>query len=305
MTLHEAIIKVLQQKGRTMTTQEIADELNINGSYSKRNDSLITDFHIHGRTRKYSHLFNRDGIRVSLKSNATSPTKPQNPSQQINKSTNQQKVPSVAKVASFADVAQVASVPQVSKVPQVSQSPSLSVPQVPLTKLMHEKNFKPADKISHLLPDNPGLYCLRIDTATNLPKPFSTYLSERDHNILYIGIASTSLRQRLRQELFAEGHGTFFRSLGAVLGYRPPVGSLANKKNKSNYTFSPADEKSIIQWINAHLLVNWGKFEGNLDSMETSLIKEYLPLLNTSKNPVNLKELAELREHCRNIANNK
>jgi hypothetical protein len=286
MTLHEAIIKVLQQKGRTMSTQEIADELNKNGLYSKKDDSSISDFQIHGRTRKYPHLFNRDGIRVSLKSNATSPTKPQNPSQQINKSTNQQKVPSVAKVASVAIVA-----------------PVPKVPQVPLNDLMHEKNFKPADKISHLLPDEPGLYCIRIDKADNLPQPFATHLKNRNHNILYIGIATTSLRQRISQELWAEGHGTFFRGLGAVLGYRPPKGSLLNRKNKNNYTFSSANENQIIQWINAHLLVNWVSFNGNFENTETILINTYLPLMNAAKNPAKLPELAALRKECREIAN--
>jgi len=67
--------------------------------------------------------------------------------------------------------------------------------------------------------------------------------------------------------------------------------------------FSPADEISIIQWINAHLLINWIKFENDFESMESTLIKKYLPLFNTSKNPAKLKELAALREECRKIAN--
>ena len=66
MTLHEAIEKLLKQKGRSMTTSEIADALNKNKWYTKKNGSLICDFQIHGRTHNYSKLFNRDGSKVSL-----------------------------------------------------------------------------------------------------------------------------------------------------------------------------------------------------------------------------------------------
>ncbi|HAH59265.1 MAG: HTH domain-containing protein [Lentimicrobiaceae bacterium] len=39
MILHEAIIKVLQQAGRSMTTREIADVLNKNKWYEKKDKS--------------------------------------------------------------------------------------------------------------------------------------------------------------------------------------------------------------------------------------------------------------------------
>jgi hypothetical protein len=270
MTLHEAIIRVLQQKGRTMSTQEIADELNKNSLYSKRDGSAITDFQIYGRTRKYTHLFNRDGSNVSLKSNT------------------------------HAKVAKVAPSPSrpIAQVAQVAQ-----VADVPLTDLMNLKNFKPANTIQNLIPAQPGLYCIRMADAAALPEPFATHLKNRKHNILYIGIATTSLRQRIGQEFWAEGHGTFFRGMGAVLGYRPPAGSLINKKNKKNYTFSAADEASIIKWINKNLLVNWVIFDGDFESTETELITKYKPLMNSSKNPEKLPELAALRKICREIAN--
>lgn len=66
MTLHEAIIKLLIENNRSMTTQEIASELNENQWYQKKDKSLITDFQIHGRTINYSNLFNRNGQVVSL-----------------------------------------------------------------------------------------------------------------------------------------------------------------------------------------------------------------------------------------------
>ncbi len=66
MTLHAAIEKLLQQTGRQMTTHEIAESLNKNKWYQKKDGSKITDFQIHGRTKNYPQLFNRRGSTVSL-----------------------------------------------------------------------------------------------------------------------------------------------------------------------------------------------------------------------------------------------
>jgi len=271
MTLHEAIVRVLQTKGKSMTTQEIADELNRNGLYSKRDGSTITDFQIHGRTRNYGHLFLREGSNVSLRSK-TGHDIPEKRSNTIQPQRN------------------------LTKADQISDDLAVKM-------LMNEKNCKPAGAIDKLVPDRPGLYCIRIDIPESLPEPFATHLRDRNHNIIYIGIATQSLYTRfLNQELRANGHGTFFRGIGAVLGYKPPKGSLVNKKNKNNYKFSEADEKKIIQWINTHLLVNWVEFSGDFETIETLLVEKHLPLLNTSKNPAKLAELAKLRKECRETA---
>ena len=66
MKLHEAIEKLLQVTGHPMTTHEIAEALNKNGWYVKKDRSKITDLQIHGRTKNYQSLFNRDGSAVSL-----------------------------------------------------------------------------------------------------------------------------------------------------------------------------------------------------------------------------------------------
>lgn len=75
MTLHEAIIKVLEESGKEwMTTQEIADVLNKNKYYTKKDGSPISAFQVHGRTRNYSpdvtrikkNLFKREGSKVGL-----------------------------------------------------------------------------------------------------------------------------------------------------------------------------------------------------------------------------------------------
>lgn len=76
MTLHEAIEKLLRQTGRPMTTQQIADELNKNCWYQKKDGSTIQAFQIHGRTRKYANIFDRNGSTVSLIGQSVSNAKP-------------------------------------------------------------------------------------------------------------------------------------------------------------------------------------------------------------------------------------
>jgi hypothetical protein len=67
MTLHEAIVTILQKRGKPMLTSEIADELNRLSLYRKKDGSKITAFQVHGRTRNYPSLFDRDGSSVALK----------------------------------------------------------------------------------------------------------------------------------------------------------------------------------------------------------------------------------------------
>jgi hypothetical protein len=171
--------------------------------------------------------------------------------------------------------------------------------------LMDVKNFRKAASIDSFIPIKcSGLYCIRISNISKLPNPFNTLLQDRGHNILYMGIATNCLNKRfLNQELRANGHGTFFRSLGAVLGYKPQRGSLITKSNKHNYKFSKEDCNMVINWINENLIVNWVKYSGNFESIETALIEKYQPLLNIAKNPSRLQLLSELRADCVRIAN--
>jgi hypothetical protein len=275
MTLHEAIIKVLQSKNKAMSTQEIADELNKNKWYQKKDKSLITAYQIHGRTKNYPHLFERNGSIVSLKDQSVKSDLEiikKKTGKSLKKTSGQEK---------FSD-------------------------ELTEKILMNENNFKNADIIDDFVPDIPGLYCIRIKEPKKIPPPFSTELKNRNHNIVYIGVATQSLRKRmLNQELRANGHGTFFRSLGAILGYRPPQGSLTSKKNKRNYKFNSSDERKIIDWINENLKINWVKFDNDFKAIETMLILKYKPILNISKNPYSIQQLSELRKQCVEIANRK
>jgi hypothetical protein len=66
--LHEEIADILSSSGNDewMTTAEIAAIVNERGRYRKQNGTAVTNFQVHGRTRKYEHLFERQGSRVRL-----------------------------------------------------------------------------------------------------------------------------------------------------------------------------------------------------------------------------------------------
>jgi len=67
MTLHEAIEKLLRRTGLPMTTLQIAQELNNNGWYQKRDKSPIHESQIRIRAYNYSKIFHLHRSIVSLK----------------------------------------------------------------------------------------------------------------------------------------------------------------------------------------------------------------------------------------------
>lgn len=234
MTLHEAIQALLQETQRPMTTKEIAAEINARGSYKKRDGSPIATSQIDLRTRNYPQYFEKNGSTVTLTDSASTTT----PKTTVPMTAR----PAVTSPSSGTDQGASA-----------VQSPDLIAADL----LSHEK-FVSAGEIDGRVPGHPGLYAIRVKEQSALPNGFADLSLQRGHDLLYIGVASRSLSTRfLGQELRARGHGTFFRSLGAVLGYRPEPGSLIGKGNTRNYVFNTSDEREIIAWINQNLLVNW------------------------------------------------
>ncbi len=67
MSLQEAIIKILQQKGSPMSTKKITDELNNSGLYKRTDGSDICDFQVHSRTFNHPDLFIKKGKMIELK----------------------------------------------------------------------------------------------------------------------------------------------------------------------------------------------------------------------------------------------
>lgn len=114
--------------------------------------------------------------------------------------------------------------------------------------LLAEHSFNSAGIIDIAVPDDFGVYAIRLATIAELPQPFQSLLDQRDTRLVYIGQAEkqTLLKRLLGNELRARGNGTFIRSIGAVLGYRPPFGSLAGRTRVQNYRFSPVDRIAIV-----------------------------------------------------------
>ena len=150
------------------------------------------------------------------------------------------------------------------------------------------------------VPGVPGLYCIKLRKGVVLP---SRYGKVRDDGIIYIGQAG-DLKERLwDKELNHTSAATFFRGVGAMLGYLPPKGSLVGKKNQNNYKFSPEDTERIRQWMQASLLVNYIRVEKDeLDTIERNLIKKYCPIFNNKHNPQKNSALEEDRARCREHA---
>jgi hypothetical protein len=149
----------------------------------------------------------------------------------------------------------------------------------------------------------PGFYAIFVDIADSLPPPFSQTLRDQRTELIYIGIATKSLIERLvDQDLRHRNSSSFFRSLGAILGYRPPVGSLSAKKNQSNYKFSSRDTKDIVEWIDLHLSIRWLPVSPAANAAEEAAIRRHRPLLNITHNPTPSRELQDLRQLCRALA---
>lgn len=67
VTLHSEIEAILRGAGNQwMSTSDIAEAVNSRGRYQKKDGTTVSDFQVHGRTRNYDDLFERDGSRVRL-----------------------------------------------------------------------------------------------------------------------------------------------------------------------------------------------------------------------------------------------
>ena len=156
---------------------------------------------------------------------------------------------------------------------------------------------------SGLVPPRPGYYAIFIDDPYSLPKPFQDLLIKRQTSLIYIGIATISLINRLfEQDLRHQNPSTFFRAIGAILDYRPVPGSLAGMKNQKNYKFSTSDTAEVVRWIDNHVLVSWVEANPALQGIEQALIRQYCPIINTKHNQHAVAQLAALRRECRRIA---
>lgn len=169
-------------------------------------------------------------------------------------------------------------------------------------KLITDNNFKVISKLDKEILAKKGFYCIRLKEKSKLPSKYQVILETREHRIIYIGKAEKSIKQRLEQELEHKSPGTFFRSIGCVLGYSPMKGHLIGKINQNNFKFCKSDTKEIVNWLKENTEVSVIVYEGNFNLIEGKLIEKYTPLLNIDKNPLKLEELINDRKRCKDIA---
>ena len=154
----------------------------------------------------------------------------------------------------------------------------------------------PIAEAATMLPNEPGIYAIFIDHPDSLPEPFRSLLAKRaNQSLIYVGQASKNLRTRVsKQECLHQRPGTFFRSIGVVLGRISPSGG-------KNFEFSEGDKASVTNWIKQHLSVGWTTAieDVDIDHQEKTLIKQECPLLNLKHNPQRLLQLRELRSLSR------
>lgn len=162
-------------------------------------------------------------------------------------------------------------------------------------------NFRRISDLDTEIMDSSGLYCIRLKENSRLPERYQNILDSREIKYIYIGKATNTLRERLKEELEHIRPGTFFRSIGCILGYRPIEGHLRGMVNQNNYRFSDDDTGKISDWLKKNVEVSIIKHDGAFN-IETELIKRYCPLLNIQHNPKRLMELEEDRKKCIRIA---
>lgn len=267
--LHTAIAEVLESSGRAMSPAEIAEHINRHGLYSRRDGSPLPANQVSARIRRYPALFSSTPSGIKMNN-----------------------LPATA----------VGTSPITSSTENTAPTlQSRTSPEAVASRLLARDAFRSAADIDDEVPELPGLYAIRIKDANYLPSPYREAAAARGTDLLYLGQATRrTLRHRfVGNELRGKGHGTFFRSIGAVLGYRPPVGSLIGKANTRNYRFSAADTDAIVDWINRHLEVSWVTLDvDDIPRTEVALIRVHRPLLNLRDNPAALSELLVLRHAC-------
>lgn len=177
-----------------------------------------------------------------------------------------------------------------------------SVEVEPKDDWMKEENFiRVCDLREYDIPMASGMYAIMVDNVNALPNTFADELRKRNHRLLYIGITNSTLRERLwSQELHAKRPATFFRSIGALLGFEPRRGSM--KDNTRNYKFTAEDNQKIVNWMSRHLMVSFVTESEDIENKESRMIAAYKPIINISKNPYKMTELEMLRKKCQNIA---
>lgn len=252
VTLHDEIVAILRESGvASMSTSEIAARVNARGRYQKRDGSAVTAYQIHGRTKNYSDLFDRDGTRVSLRGSERSVSGPRGPL-------------SPAKAAS-----------------QAAQPVEALVSSA--VKVLSEPG-KPIEVAAKSAPHQAGLYALTVSARGADELGLSDVSGP-----VYVGKAEDSLASRDIDQHFADGNtgrSTVRRTLAALLASK--INLVAMPRNPTRpadfdrYALEALSDRRLTEWMEANLRIAfWVAPAGSvLRPIEAAVIRHFSPPLN-------------------------
>jgi hypothetical protein len=262
ITLHEEIADILAERGGGwISTNELAAEVNRRGRYHKRDGSPVTPFQIHGRTRNYPHLFERDGSRVCLIATGSPAGR-----SQTRASTPRPATPIVRGLGGTATTGH-----RDDALTALTRTGSVAV------------------SAEFTLPDRPGLYAIHADAAVWKELQLGPPPDDRP---LYVGKSESSLHGRDLRTHFADGRtgsSTLRRSFAALLhdtlNLRGIPRNTADPGYYQNYGLSPADDAKLTAWMRRNIRLSvWPSPDG---VVLTDLERQVLAAL---KPPLNLKD---------------
>ena len=165
--------------------------------------------------------------------------------------------------------------------------------------------FDPLKDDVNTVPTLSGNYIFALRKNSKLPDigiPV-IYTKFRDYEVIYVGLASTSLRDRDVEKHFNgnAGSSTLRKSLGCLFGYNLiPRDSHYNNNGKTK--FNVTDESELSDWIKTNLLLFYYPNK-EFDRIESLLIQALNPPLNLDKNHNVIN--SEFRKHLSKLRNQK
>jgi hypothetical protein len=256
VTLHEELRAILEEHGNPwMSTASLADEVNRRGRYHKGDGSDVTDFQVHGRTRNYTAIFERDGTRVRLRDRPSTPI--DEPDQS----------------------------PHTSAITDLDTDDEVEVDLVEIAATLTGPGARAAEA-AVTLPHLPGLYAFHGDGQAwrelGLGEP-------PDERPLYVGKSESSLLKRDVDTHFSDGRtgsSTLRRSLAGLLrdslGLRGMPRNPAKPGYYSSFGLSPGHDAVLTEWMRDHLTIaTWAAPRAvALVSIEGDVLRRLLPPLN-------------------------
>ena len=165
--------------------------------------------------------------------------------------------------------------------------------------------FDPLTDRSTDLPKDNGDYIVTIRDIKNRPTCGYDIVTPlfRGHRIIYTGITSSGLRNRIGNQHLGTnaGRSTLRQSLGCLIGF-PQIPRDPRKLENRMARFNERDEAALLDWIKENLLFYYLP-NPKPETLEEELIEAFNPPLNLQKNhnPVN----AEFRETLSALRRNK